>query len=218
MRRIGLFLILMGLLLSAGCSEKQKEAARLEAQMKQQQDEDMAVAGKVGDTVISASELSADGVGRPTDSPTGGTQDMATASEPGAISDSAQTVTLGQPDTLGRVAETHQAAQSGESEPVPDAGAIPEEEKIRTMAGTQSGLEGGYVVQIASTPDRAYAQNLAATFVGRGYQAYVTSAEVRGATYFRVRIGRFATLNEARQTMAQVAGKYAVSGFVTQVQ
>jgi cell division septation protein DedD len=125
---------------------------------------------------------------------------------------------LGRPDTLGRVAETLQAAQSGESEPVPDAGAIPEEEKIRTMAGTQSGLAGGYVVQIASTPDRAYAQNLAATFVERGYQAYVTSAEVKGATYFRVRIGRFASLTEARQIVAQLAEKYAVSGFVAQVQ
>ncbi len=219
MRRVGSFLILMGLLLAAGCSEKQKAAARLEAQMKQQSAEDTAVAGEVGDTAISTSHVSADGASRKAESLTGGAPDMArtTVSQPVAVSDSALTITSGQPDT-GRAAGTPQTALSGESELVPDAGAIPEEEKLGVRAGTQSGLAGGYVVQIASTPDRAYAQNLAATFVSRGYTAYVTNAEVKSATYFRVRIGRFATLTEARQIVAQLLQKYAVAGFVTQVQ
>ena len=220
MRPVGLFFILMGLLLLVGCSEKQKEAARLEAQMKQQQRDDMAVAGEAGDTVSGTTELSVEGANRQSESLTSGTQGLATAiaSESGVASDSAQTVALGRSDTMGRVAESSQVGQAGESEPIPDAGAIPDEEKIKTMVERQSGLVGGFVVQIASTPDRAYAQSLAATFVERGYQAYVTTAEVNGAKYFRVRIGRFATLTEARQIAAQLEAKYAVAGFVTEVQ
>ena len=44
----------------------------------------------------------------------------------------------------------------------------------------------GFTIQIGSTPSETYAQEMAKSFLGRGFQAYVASVTIEGKTYYRV--------------------------------
>jgi hypothetical protein len=61
---------------------------------------------------------------------------------------------------------------------------------------------GRYVVQIAASSSQAAADELTASIKGKGYPAYVTEVQnptpVLQGTYYRVRIGGFATMADAK--------------------
>lgn len=60
-------------------------------------------------------------------------------------------------------------------------------------------------VQISAAPAKNIAESLAQQLKTNGYDGYVLQAEVKGQTYFRVRVGRFASQEEAeslRQLLA----------------
>ncbi|MGE5219276.1 MAG: SPOR domain-containing protein [Chloroflexota bacterium] len=61
-------------------------------------------------------------------------------------------------------------------------------------------------VQIAAAPAKDVADNLVQRLKANGYEGYVVQTEVNGRTYYRVRIGRFGTRQEAesvRQSLAR---------------
>lgn len=98
--------------------------------------------------------------------------------------------------------------------PAADVAAVPEEPDpaYNVPAG------GGYTVQVAGCEDRAYAEYLVGKYTQRGYEPYITSATVEGQTYYRVRIGSFETLGEAKTLKAELADRYSITAWVDYIQ
>jgi len=99
--------------------------------------------------------------------------------------------------------------------PTPDAAAIPAEETPSAPSVTLSSPEGdGYTVQVASCEDAAYASHLSDLYKERGYDVFVSRFEHEGQTFYRVRLGNFTTLAEAKDLKAEMADKYSQEGWI----
>ena len=59
--------------------------------------------------------------------------------------------------------------------------------------------DAGWTVQVNATTDQEEARNLASRLRARGYDAYVVQAPLRGQTWFRVRVGRLAARDKAKE-------------------
>lgn len=202
----------------AACSEKQKAASRLESQMRQEMAQESAATVQ-SDLVLDS--LSAD---KATDTPlsfgdsvtTPGSNQIAAGDD--GIQTKVDSPVAGHGEPLADSAgDSSAVAAEPESATPPDAGAIPDEGKIRSGSGSESEAPSEYVVQIASSPDRSYAEQTVSSYAARGYQTHMTSAEVNGVTYYRVRIGRFSSSDSAARARDDLAQKFGVSGFVTRV-
>ncbi|MFQ5824408.1 MAG: SPOR domain-containing protein [bacterium] len=66
---------------------------------------------------------------------------------------------------------------------------------------------GRYTVQVSSWRKRKNAERDAQRFINQGYDAYIQKAYLadRNETWFRVRIGQFASRDEGRQLATQLA-------------
>ncbi|RKX27507.1 MAG: hypothetical protein DRP47_06440 [Candidatus Zixiibacteriota bacterium] len=104
-------------------------------------------------------------------------------------------------DTLGM--ENNQAM---------DARAIPEEIELEPLPEGPTGT--GYTVQVAGCESRAYAQHLVEVYRDRGYDPYVTNKTVDGQLYYRVRVGQFESLQEARALKVELLDKYSIVAWV----
>jgi cell division septation protein DedD len=93
-----------------------------------------------------------------------------------------------------------------------DAGAIPSEEKRQFVPQEEETV--GYVVQVAACESLEYAQYLVEKYTARGYSPYLTTATVDGQTYYRVRVGGIATLQEAKELKAELVDKYSVEAWI----
>ena len=207
-----------------GCSEKQKDAARLEAAMKN------------GDSVVVPEYTG------PTDSVVRGQFDSAVAeisaqavmmtSQPQVDSqkslsstDSSESTSYSATSDTGLGESMADSNMSQSLEPIMDAGAVPREEMPKAKVASPAvatpsepeGTAGGFVVQVVSTPDAAEAATLVAKFSKNGYRAFSMTVEVDGSTYHRVRIGRYATIAEAEAALDELHQKFKVSGFVATV-
>ncbi len=64
-------------------------------------------------------------------------------------------------------------------------------------------------VQVAASRNRATADEMAASLTKQGYRAYVTSGRLNEKTFYRVRVGRFGTRQEAMAELQRLkAAKY----------
>lgn len=72
--------------------------------------------------------------------------------------------------------------------------------------GTAVG-EGRWAVQVNAFPDEERARNLAERLKGKGYDAYVAVTNIKGRTWYRVRVGRFQSLDEARKLQETLKSK-----------
>ena len=66
-------------------------------------------------------------------------------------------------------------------------------------------------VQISAAPSKELAANLVQRLKTSGHEGYIVQAEVKGQTYFRVRVGHFAAQDEAdslRQMLAREEGYF----------
>ncbi len=212
------------------CSEKQKEAARLEAAMRS------------GDTVVNPSSVDTASMTQPgqfdsavaqisAQISSGDAQGKADSSSNNATSQEMHAETTKQMSNLA--GDSQMSATPTESkEQVMDAGAIPQEEmpkkddvpvKIAPPVVTQatpsdeSPTGTGFVVQVVSTPDEAEATMLVTKFAKGGYRAFKTMAVVEGTTYYRVRVGKYESVSEAESALSELHEKYKVNGFVTSV-
>ncbi len=86
------------------------------------------------------------------------------------------------------------------------------EESISKMPKQPAGE--GYTVQVAGCENRDYAEHLVDVYTERGYQPYVTSITVEGQGYYRVRIGIFESLSDAKALQAELKDKYSVDTWV----
>jgi len=120
-----------------------------------------------------------------------------------------ETTAVAAPDTTN-LSPTMMADTMGK--PSPDATAIPNEPEVDAMPTRPAG--SGYEVQLAGCEDQAYAQYLIDLYRQRGYEPYVTTATVEGQMYYRVRLGVFQTLSEARKVRAEVIDRYSIDAWI----
>ncbi len=166
------FVLLVGLAAAGlpGCSEKQKDAERMEQEM-------MAM-DSVSESLISPMEAS-DSV-------------------------------LPNPEL-----EPPPAPQVSDAPQVADASAIPAEEArpaVTPMPKAPTGF--AYTIQVAACEDTLYARYLVRLYKDRGYAPFVTQVTVGGQTYYRVRVGGYATLAEARRVQAKLVDKYSLESWI----
>ena len=102
-------------------------------------------------------------------------------------------------------------ATSAMAVPKHEPGAVPSEKKVN-LPGKPAG--SGFSVQIAGCENPDYATYLVDVYTRRGYEPYVTQATVDGQVYYRVRIGLFATLTEAKTLQAELLDKYSISPWI----
>jgi cell division protein FtsN len=78
-------------------------------------------------------------------------------------------------------------------------------------AETPPPAKGGWSVQASPTRDRAEAEGLAQQLRGRGYETRIVRVLRNGETWYRVQVGRFATAQQANETMHRLRDREGVS-------
>ena len=67
--------------------------------------------------------------------------------------------------------------------------------------------EGTWAVQVNATKDPATADRLIRQLVAKGYPAYLFQVRLRGENWYRVRIGRFVTMEQATSMVVRLKNK-----------
>lgn len=63
----------------------------------------------------------------------------------------------------------------------------------------------GWVIQVKSSPDRDTVDQLQEALARSGFPAFVIAAEIEGTTYYRVRVGRYRTEEDAQEVARALA-------------
>ncbi len=208
--RIFLF-VSIALLCSACSEEKKREAARLEAQLR-------------GDTLgsstneVAAAEVSADtaAIDSMNRVATEAFDSSYQAMDSSAMSTQVSTTS---PDTTMKPAsiQTNEQATVPKDTVIPDVNAIPAENGAAAPRTMPRYIADAYTVQIASSTDRAFSQQIVDTFLTRGYDAYLSTVTRDNATYYRVRVGHFARPTEANQVAVEINQKYSLQSWVDKI-
>ena len=75
-----------------------------------------------------------------------------------------------------------------------------------------------WTVQIAAHRNRATADGMVAELKKRGYPAYVTSGELNRKTFYRVRVGRYGTRQEAMADLQRLKNEDYKNAMITRNQ
>jgi cell division protein FtsN len=68
----------------------------------------------------------------------------------------------------------------------------------------RTGAKGDWSVQVSATRDPRTADGVLKRLRGKGYDAFVLKVRRRGETFYRVRVGHYATLEEAQQVVTRL--------------
>jgi cell division septation protein DedD len=90
----------------------------------------------------------------------------------------------------------------------------PEEETTEDYDIPEPPPGEGYTVQVAAGHNFDYARFMVDKFITRGYEAYLQDADVEGETYYRIRIGNYATVTEARTVGEDIQDKYSLDYWI----
>jgi cell division septation protein DedD len=74
-------------------------------------------------------------------------------------------------------------------------------------SGGSEWADAGWTVQVNATTNPQQATDLARNLKAKGYDAYTVQAPLRGQTWYRVRVGRFASREKAREMETQLKAK-----------
>ena len=77
--------------------------------------------------------------------------------------------------------------------------------------------QGKFSIQIGSFSIEANAQNLVGILVGGGYGAFIVETALEQKRLFRVRVGRYGTVEEAREAKSKLES-LGYSGFIVEEQ
>lgn len=84
------------------------------------------------------------------------------------------------------------------------------------IAGKKDLSANTWSVQISATKDQSAAQLLQDKLKSKGFDAFIVEAEINSAQWYRVRVGRFSTNQEAEKTRQDLQSKENLaSAFVT---
>lgn len=73
-----------------------------------------------------------------------------------------------------------------------------------TPAETAAALSGGYTVQIASSPSEKPSRDFCDKLKAEGYDAFIQTATVNGVLYYRIRVGRYPSYQEAKKALEKI--------------
>jgi len=117
---------------------------------------------------------------------------------------------MGQQDTVAEVT-TAPADTAGPQEAISTAPRESEPPIPSTPAVS------GYTVQVAGCEDQAYAEHLVEVYTERGYEPYLTTATVGSQTYYRVRLGSFESLSEAKALKSELKDRFSLDAWIDYV-
>ncbi|MDZ4723083.1 MAG: SPOR domain-containing protein [candidate division Zixibacteria bacterium] len=193
-----------------GCSEKMKEAARLEAQLEEMKAEEEAktpdpteAAFLISDTLQQETVESA--------SKSAGSDTISSPSVPEQLS--AQMALIVVPastvnDSLVSNRTTQAKAESAEAtrsdEPV----------DLSTIVSTSL----IYSVQIASTESKSHADTLLSVYRERGYHPFMQATNSQRMKRYRIRIGRFGTLAQAERLKDELLERFKTESWIAESQ
>ncbi len=96
-----------------------------------------------------------------------------------------------------------------EAEPAPTKQEPPAKEPPKTEKTVTQKAAGLWTVQVAAFKNEQAAVKLAAVLKNRGWEAYVTSADVNAATVYRTHVGRFRTRAAAERLLLKLKDREA---------
>ncbi len=97
------------------------------------------------------------------------------------------------------------------SEKTPALSATPKKETKASQAAERDGPGKNWTVQISAFPEQASAGHWVSDLKTKGYEAYMVEGAIKGRTWYRVRVGRFATRKEAEALRKILASKEGLS-------
>lgn len=108
------------------------------------------------------------------------------------------------------------------AEPVPDSASLAAEQSAVDATAALAKVEDipeippgeGYTVQVAACPDYEYAQYLVDLYRKRGHEPYMTKFTDGGESFYRVRIGTYETLAQAKEMKAELLDKYSLATWI----
>lgn len=118
------------------------------------------------------------------------------------------------------VAAKEKLPETPKAEPVPtrtvDGGGLKEAFGKAQKAPVDTAANGQWTVQLSAYQDRAEADRFAAGLRDKGYAPYIVEASIPGkGTWFRVRMGRFASKDSASSYMDDFKRETAMNAIVT---
>jgi len=112
-------------------------------------------------------------------------------------------------ETVKEVKPKVEAVQ--EKQAPPDGTAV----KVQDPAAGKDVQQAPWAIQVNAFPHERDAQNLIQKLKKKGYDAYVVSADVQGRIWYRVRVGNFATRQEARTMQEELKTKEKFTKAIT---
>ena len=114
-------------------------------------------------------------------------------------------------------AELRAKAQAEQQQPAPassthtaggsrTAPAVASTRVIPAQVGPATGGQGGYLLQVGAWPEDAHAQAAKAKLALQGFVAHVQKVQIGNQTWYRVRLGPYATAAELESVKRQLAG------------
>ena len=167
-----------------GCSEKQKEADRMEQEVQDQEAE--------SDTMSAA---------QGTIEPGQPSSETAAVILEGGLEPSPADPSVVPPES----APASSAARPTEAQPRPEA-------TKPAMPPAPTGV--GYTVQIASCESEDYARHLVAVYTKRGYEPFVATISYNNLVYYRVRIGHYPTVAAAKTLKDELTDRFSIKPWV----
>ena len=88
--------------------------------------------------------------------------------------------------------------------------------KTTEPAQAEEWADSGWTVQVNATTSVQQATELARKLREKGYQAYTVQAPIRGQTWYRVRVGRFANREQAKELESRLrSSEHLENAYVT---
>jgi len=126
------------------------------------------------------------------------------------------TAPLAPPPAVAKPGAAKKPAAEAAKKPDAPATEPPRKSEATPPAGEAPKSDGArYTIQVGSYNARPQADALRARLAAAGHEAYVAEGEAGGVTRYRVRIGAFATAEDARQAAVRVASQAQVATYVT---
>lgn len=99
-------------------------------------------------------------------------------------------------ETTANASPTIKTQPTGSTKPAPSPSPVSEATKPQEPSSA-SAAGKNFTIQIKATEDKDQAETLKKSFVQKGYDAFISVVTVKDKTFYRVRLGKYASENEA---------------------